>query len=328
MPYDNNLSFLSKDIINQFLECQRSDKICITIQVDKEGAGGMKRYIINSKIDSIKLESDQSGSAKAFNEYLSWVAKNYKAKHYAVVLLNHGGGLNQYGLDEFPVNQWIQIDSLRHCINNFNKIKGIEKIDLLFEQVCARGSLENFYEFKDLAYYTLASQDLVPAPGYYYANVFNEMNDLNINSGHQLADLIVKNERKDMFYSFTLIENSKWKKWFDLLDKYTKSLNTSDFKIDTEELRQISYGGELYFDFISLVRAIKTKHIHFNNEVLKEFTKSGLIRKLYRSDGYDADGNYNGISLCSPFTPKNSTMSIYSDDTYNRYIGALKAIRR
>ncbi len=329
MPYDNNLTSLSNHIIDQFRDSKIEGKICVTLQVDLAGKGGMTRYVFNAKTDSIHVDDERSAVSKTFEEYLVWVANNYTAKHYAIVLLNHGGDLNEYGLDEFPVMEWLRIDSVAKSIRKFNQVAGISEIDLLFEQVCTRGTIENLYEFKDVAKYTLASQDLVPAPGYYYPRTFSAVEKLSIESGDRLADLIVKSERADMYYSFTLIDNSKWNKWLEHLNKYSKEISRSNYKIATDKLKLLSYAGQAYFDLNSLIEATTFhENIPQRGSTLMTYTTDVLIRKLYKNSETVRASNYSGISIYAPFTSSVSPLSIYSQKPYKRYLLSLTKIKK
>jgi hypothetical protein len=323
LPYDNNLSPLADKIIDQFTVAKTNGKVSIVLQADLAGPGGMTRYVINSKVDSTKLTDDNSGTCSGFRNYLTWVSGNFKAKHYAIVLLNHGGLVNEYGVDEYPAEQWIGIDSLALAVRDFNSREGISKVDLLFEQVCARGTIENLYEFKDVARFSLASQGLVPAPGYYFTNAFDNLDDLNIKNGAQLADLIVSYERRDMYYSFTLIDNSQWKKWMTLFDAYVASIEEKETMMISDSLKVFTYWGGLYYDVQSVLDGTKAK----NREVafaLKNFTKNQLIRRHYLNLHIDTMYGYSGLSVFSPFKPVDSPLALFQVASYKRWVRALR----
>src|SRR5436190_19840381 len=109
MPYDNDLSPLARTIINQVLKEKSNGRVCIALQTDLAGPGGTMRYIINESIDSTNIADENSADATSFQDFLHWAYGKYKAKHYAVVLLNHGGRLNEYGVDKYPSKKWMRI---------------------------------------------------------------------------------------------------------------------------------------------------------------------------------------------------------------------------
>jgi hypothetical protein len=318
LPYDNNLSPLADAIIDQFTAAKTNGKVCIVLQSDLAGPGGMTRYVVDGKVDSAQLTDDNSGTYAGFRNYLTWVSDNFKAKHYAIVLLNHGGLVNEYGVDEYPAEQWIGIDSLAVAIRDFNSKEGISKVDLLFEQVCARGTIENLYEFKDVAHFSLASQGLVPAPGYYFTSAFDNLDDGKIKNGVQLADLIVACERRDMYYSYTLIDNSQWKKWMTVFDAYVASFEEKETMVISDSLKVFTYWGGLYYDIESILEGTRGK----NSELafaLKNFTKDQLIRRHYMNLHVDTMHGYSGLSVFSAFKPLDSPLALFQVGSYKRW---------
>ena len=323
MPYDNNLSPLADTIVNQFVTSPISNRSCVILQTDLAGAGGMRRYIINEDVATIDIDEEHSASPETFTSYLTWISENFKADHYAIVLLSHGGLINEYGLDEYPTKQWLPIDSLALSIRHFNKLVGISKVDLLFEQVCSRGTLENLFEFRDVSKFTLASQHLVPAPGYYYSHVFSSLD--NVKAGDELADLIVRSEHDDMYYSLTLVDNSKWTRWAKLFDQYSRKIQKDRVTLISDSLKVLTYWGGLYFDFSSLIKgSFLSGRVPSEGVRLLSFTNHQLIGKLYINQSNSLMNDYLGISIISPFISHDVRLSIHQDDGYQNWLQSLK----
>jgi hypothetical protein len=321
MPYDNDLSVVAKQITGQFLSSRVGDHARITLQVDLPGAGGVTRYVIGPQKDSIHLDEERSASAKTFSSYLLWVAKNFKATHYGIVLLSHGGGINEYGVDLFPQREWMPIDSVALAIRDFNREAGIDKLDLFFEQVCMRGSVENLFEFRDVAKYTMASQDLVPAPNYYYPKVFSKLGvGGSAISARDLADLIVASDRDDMYYSYVLIDNTKWEGWLTKLADFSHEQSKKNLKVDfhPESMRPLPYGGEMYFDFASFIGVMASPDDP--SRALLQYTATDLIHKFYPNPKSERARGYSGLSLLSPFKPRECPLALFSDKRYKEFM--------
>jgi hypothetical protein len=316
LPYDNDLSPLADTIIRQCLSHTFSGSVCMTIQTDLAGDGGMKRFSIDKNIDSVHVAEENSGSAEGFSSYLHWVVQRYRAKHIAIVLLNHGGDLNEYGLDTYPEKSWIKVSEVAHVIREFNDKMNIAKIDLLYQQVCTRGTIENIYEFNDVAKFTLASQDLVPAPNYYYAKVFKTMDRNSPSDGKQLAELIVSSERDDMYYSYTLIDNSQWQKWEKALRDYIHTIKKNDIYFSTDQMKIITYRNTLYFDLNSFVSSTKYSGSDSDAHAFRHATDI-LISKHWVNPAFDRMKDYCGISICSPFSHQpDKSLSIFRLQAY------------
>ena len=97
MPYDNNLNNWADSIMNMVGSNISTPKVTATVQVDRQGAGGMERFEISNKLIRRKggVLNDHSWNAKALEEYLKWVSENYLAEKYAVIFLDHGGKLDE-----------------------------------------------------------------------------------------------------------------------------------------------------------------------------------------------------------------------------------------
>jgi hypothetical protein len=320
MPYDNNLSDLSSTIVGQMENTHINAKSCILLQTDLAGEGGMTRYAFHSTIDTIKIESETSASSASLNEYLQWAATTFKAKHYAIVLLNHGGGLDEYGIDEHPTLTWMPIHEISNVILAFNQRAGIDKLDLFFQQVCTRGTLENGFQFRHVADYTLFSQGLVPAPSYYYPSLFSNLSEATAADGAQLADFIIRSERNDMYYSYTLIKNRNWNQWRSVFANYTTALSNYDCHLDKKGIKFLTYADDIYFDFESTILAVEGNDmIEVAGTALIQFTRDSLIDQLYINPHSDRMSKYHGLSICSPFRDKKSNLELYQDKYYDRY---------
>jgi hypothetical protein len=329
MPYDNDLSRFKEPILTQFKNLNLKGNVCTTFQVDQANDKGLMRYIINSKLDSIQVNEERSASAQVFKEYLLWSGKEFKARHYAIILLSHGGLVNEYGVDQFPKQKWLRIDSIALAIKAFNEKVGISKVDLLFEQVCTRGTIENFYEFRDVAQFTLASQSLVPLPNLYYANTLKELDEVKIKTGEQLAGAIVKYERDDMYYSYTLVDNSQWNKWLSSWSIYNKIIAKENVELKKDSLLTISYSTDLYFDLESLLRSIRINgKIPDAGKNLITITNQHLLKVHYLNPKNNKMNGYSGISILSPFNNKGIELSLQGTKSYNEFQNTLRRLKK
>jgi Clostripain family len=329
MPYDNDLSDFKMPILNQFRNLGLKGNICITIQTDQAGDHGLTRYIINSTWDSLKVNGERSASAKVFQDYLNWGSQQFKANHYAIILLSHGGLVNEYGLDQFPQQQWLSIDSLAKAIQTFNKTAGISKIDLLFEQVCTRGTVENFYEFRDIAKFTMASQTLVPLPNMYYGNTMKWLDAGGVTTGKALAEGIVENERSDMYYSYTLVNNGHWKQWASLWIKYNRSTQEQKIELKRDSLLTISYSTDFYFDMVSLLKSIRINNKQPGTvQTFIDFTNNKLIERLYLNPENNKMNGYSGISILTPFRENSSNLALQQTAVYRQFQSSMKRLKK
>jgi len=258
MPYDNNLSSWADSIYHMIQSGLESKDIIVTIQKDVSGDTGMTRSIITNKgITNYQITDEKSWSGKSYDNYLSWVSDQLNSDNYVIIFLDHGGKLDEIGLDEFPVKRFLRIDSARLAIENFNRLNG-NKTELAFFQVCTKGSIEPIYEFKDIVNFTMFSQTILGAPNYYYTPLFRLLSGMEISKlkGVDIARIITDNFREDMYYSLVCTDNS----FFDSFEKeltsfLSQSENLSEYQISNN--LPLSYYGQSYWDLVAFIKSFK-----------------------------------------------------------------------
>lgn len=278
MPYDNNLSEYGVKIVNMIKDSISSNNVVATIQSDFEDSLGMTRYII-TKDTILKsfVNSEYSGHTKSYEDYLIWVKEKIEFNKKAVIFLDHGGKLDELCLDEKPKRCFLKVDSLKNVFTTvFNK----SKIDLLFLQVCTKGSIEPVYEFKDNAAYTLCSQTELGAPNYYYTRLYSEMSKNAPRSGIDVAKIIAENEAYNMYSSLTLIDNSKLDSFYIMFSEFINLLKPEKEINLLVRPKQIYYDDERYWDLVSFLENIKitqNSDLSIMRNLLLKYIKDNLI---------------------------------------------------
>jgi Clostripain family len=292
MPYDNNLSRYGNEIIDMIKDSIKNQNVIAVVQADFNNSSGMIRYIIRkNSIKKIPVENEYSAFSKSYEDYLKWVNNNFDFKKSAIVFLDHGGKLDELCLDETPVHSFLKVDSLNQI---FKKVNGNKKIDLLFLQVCTKGSIEPLYEFKDVARYTLCSQTELGAPNYYYPKLFADISkQKNIETLDVLSDIIAY-DRHDMYSSYTCIDNSKMDSFYILLNEFIKVIKKQPALEMVAEPKKVSYYGETYWDLTSFL-----KNISLKDETLQDL-RTSLIKFLN-----------NKLIIFNKLNPARSTMDGY-----------------
>ncbi len=294
MPYDNNLSNWADSIYSEINSGILSDHVVVTIQKDTRDRKGMTRSIIrHDSIVDETIADEKSYSGLSYFQYLKWVANKVDSKSYVLVFLDHGGKLDEIGLDEWPDREFLTIDSIAWAIDQFNMITG-KKVDLIFLQVCAKGSIETLYELKDVTHFTMYSQVLIGAPNYYYAQVLKDLsNGKGSFDGLAIAKSIMQQERDDMYTSLTCINNSK----IDAFQSEFKSfiINTSGPNPYTNNNRVLKYNGESFFDLGTFVQCFKG----LDSEDLLQSIRDLVVLRQFSNSGSKMK-DYSGISILAP----------------------------
>jgi hypothetical protein len=298
MPYDNNLSHLSDTILSMLKNNIKSNDAIVTVQADLRDMKGIKRYLYSSDTSYVdKIPDEYSAHTKTYKNYLNWAVSNVSYNHIAVILLDHGGKLDELCLDERPQYKFLKVDSVATAIK---EVIGDNKIDLLYLQVCTKASIEPLFEFRDIAKYTLSSQKKMGAPNYYYKNLFNSFSSAKLANGYEIAELIAKNEREDMYSSLTLIDNSKLDSLLIMFKEFSSQLEKlNDIQLKAYPLDFIYY-GDYYWDLISTLESIDLrdhKEIDKLRQLIINYLQNELIVFHKKNPVKNSMADYCGISM-------------------------------
>ena len=95
---DNDLNYFSGKNLDDMTKIGSTEHVNIVAHLDRQGAHEKTKrlYIEKGKIIQIQNPSPQkldSGSAETLIDFCHWAVTRYPARHYALVLWNHGSGI-------------------------------------------------------------------------------------------------------------------------------------------------------------------------------------------------------------------------------------------
>jgi len=210
MAYDNNLEKCGQPIIKMLKQGITSDKVVVVVTADFRNDEGMQRYVL-TKDDQKMTQLSEEGCAEeeVLAAELDWVSKNFSAKRYAVVFLNHGGRLGEMSYDERPGKKggqkWLFPPEVGTVMTKWRKSLAGE-CELFFYQQCGKGTLENYHAVKDAAKFVMGSQTVVGAPNYYYTKFLKDVCATPDLTGKEIAALITKHETPNMFTTYSTFD--------------------------------------------------------------------------------------------------------------------------
>ena len=99
---DNNLSAAGDKDLGEMRDVGSTADVNILVEFDNAGNRGTNRYHIRRDgrhEREVPLGETDSGSPEVLLDFVSWAAKDYPAKRYALILWNHGGGWEPLEVD-------------------------------------------------------------------------------------------------------------------------------------------------------------------------------------------------------------------------------------
>ena len=103
MAGDNNLSDAGERDLKEMRRVGSKPEVNVVVEFDRSGPNHeTKRYHIQKAGKNERIESlgeTDCGDSKALINFIRWIAKEFPADHYALVLWNHGGGWEPTEMD-------------------------------------------------------------------------------------------------------------------------------------------------------------------------------------------------------------------------------------
>ncbi len=210
MAYDNNLEPCGRPILDMLAKGVTSEKVVVTCQADFTDQEGMRRYTITTAGErEERVEGEGSAEEETLRDYLEWVRATYPAKRLALVFLNHGGRLGQMSADDNPGREggqkWLEVHETSRVVATWREAvkKDGGEVELCFLQQCGKGTLENYYGFRDSARVIMGSQTVVGAPNYYYEKAIQWACANPQGTGEELAAKIREFEPPNMYTTYS-----------------------------------------------------------------------------------------------------------------------------
>lgn len=113
------------------------------------------------------------GDWRTLREFVKWAKTAYPAKHYALVIWDHGSGVNDFGRKRSAA-QWRGV-SFDDTSDNFIttpqlglSLDAVKPVDIVAFDASLMGMVEIAYEMRGTATYLCASEESPPGEGYRY----------------------------------------------------------------------------------------------------------------------------------------------------------------
>lgn len=281
MAADNNLEPYSIDNLNQLENAPPSDSINILVQIDRspgyDSSGGdwsdTRRYEvtpdnygdidINSKI-VLEMGETNTGDPRTLADFVTWGIQTYPAKHYGLVVWDHGGAWTSLANDDTDEDA-LSLTEIEQALKQITQDTGVSKLDLIGFDACLMSSYEVYSAIAPYGRYAVASEELVPGDGWDYEYPLFDLAENPTWSGLELGQSIVDNffgyyaKGQDTYdvYSLSLVDLEAVGVLNEAVGQFSAALSISPDQISTfAQVRSstLVFGGfdqPLFADFWS-----------------------------------------------------------------------------
>ncbi|HAM35699.1 MAG TPA: hypothetical protein DEB40_07735 [Elusimicrobia bacterium] len=183
----NNLEKYGLGDVNEMEKIGSSGKVKIAVELGRINGydasdgnwTGQRRYIIKKDKEPAKITSPvlqniaqaDMGDWRHLVDFVQWAKKAAPAKHYMLIVWNHGSGWDKRRYPEVVINGISYDDETGNNISTMDLGQAMArsgKIDIYASDACLMQMAEVAYQVKDFAEYIVGSEETEPGDGYTY----------------------------------------------------------------------------------------------------------------------------------------------------------------
>jgi len=131
--------------------------------------------IVSPVIEDLSNQKVDMGDWKHLADFIEWGMKNYPAKHYALVISDHGGGFLGVCWDDIAQNH-ITLKELSLALDEVAKRTG-KKIDVVGMDACLMSQAEVAYALSGKADYLVASEEIEGGLGWPFESLLKRIEE-------------------------------------------------------------------------------------------------------------------------------------------------------
>jgi len=284
-----------------------------------------RHQIVNGTILTVEEISPKKsmGHQNTLSDFIKWGMSEYPAKKYAIILWDHGSGINGFGKDVNFFGDILNPIEMEKAFLNAQIETGVT-FEIIGFDACLMSSIEIASRLQGVSSYMVSSEDLVPPSGFDYTSIIKNLNNNPTQSGSLLGKSIIdsfvlhsrnfsESENYDAYKDITLslIDLTKIPQVIENVNNLSKALKYEIKDINsaislsksidlTERYGQTASGGTGLVDLLDLAKNIEQKYPNLSTTINKVQTSLNDA-VIYAYNG-TARPNANGLSIYMPLT--------------------------
>ncbi len=287
------------------------------VSFDGNWTGSRRFYVTqDSNEEKVKSKAMQTfdrvdmGDWKHLADFAKWSMKNYPAKHYALIIWNHGSGwiTDKPGIPNKGISYDFETKNHISTPELGAAMREIGKVDILAYDACLMQMAELLYEVNGYADYVVGSEETVPGTGFPYDTLLRAFDGSK--TGEQLAAEMVRSY--DGFYSskgkkvtLSAVRMSALGEFMTAFNSWTEALLASDKK---PQIKAKAYSAASYayednkdlFDFARLAAEADPNLAEKGRAMTDALTGKLVIDNTAYKETYGRDEASHGLAIYLP----------------------------
>lgn len=228
-------------------------------------------YIISERLDCPILGLNKNEQTEldmanfsVLRNFITFAKNEYKAEKYALIIWGHGTGW-RYSYHEGT--RAVAVDEKTNTyMTVLDEGKAVRDMDLavIGFDTCFGGTIENLYELKESAAYTVASPSVTPSLGWNYTELLENLSQSNF-SNSEIAKIMAESSS----VKTSVYDNGKLNDVFNCLESFAEALSSSIIsnEIRLEVLNKLlsaksysffSFPSDMFLDMYSMAEQFAT----------------------------------------------------------------------
>ena len=281
-----------------------------------------RHKILHNKVQTlVNLGKKDMGNPKTLSDFIVWAISNFPAKKYAVVLWDHGSGLNGFGQDPNFHNDILTPVELKQSFLRSEFVTNT-KFELIGFDACAMSSLEVATRLQNATHYMVASEEVEPTWGWNYTAIIQNLSADSSQSGSSLGKVIVDSYLRsskhlstvedfgaDKEITLAVIDMSKTSGLIRAVNTLSSAIVSNIYDLpsairlsksieSTEHYGQSALGSSGFVDLSDLLINVKEKYPFLSAEAnsVRNLINAAIIYKF----AGEARPSANGLSVYMP----------------------------
>ncbi len=291
----------------------------------------VERWLVTE--NGIKLVDEvgtaNMGDESTFYSFLEYGFQHYAADRYAVVLWDHGGGATGGVCYDEMAKDVLSMAEIYSALKKAENLKNYKKLEFVGFDACLMASYEMARHLQPYAHYMIASEELEPGTGWYYAGWLGKLQDNPDIGIPELGKIIVDTfisatvkEYADEYATLSVVDLSKLDGVSDALNGMANSLlaelQAGNLKTISRLRQNMRSFGEMFdsaSDMIDL-NVFAEAYSAVDAANAKALLKAVSDAVVY-SNHTNNLSSICGLSVLVPFSTKSSASSYLK--TYDEY---------
>ena len=209
-----------------------------------------------------------TGHGQTLTDFILWSIENQPAENYALVIWNHGGGIDGIAWDDTSSSH-LSISAVTSSIRNaidYSASDSLNKFELIAMDACLMGMAEVAYPLVTSTNFFVASEELIPGTGFAYDNWL----DIFANSGvREITTMDLVTEALNSYaveyqgqrgITLSALDMSLFDDFTDSLNQFTTiavNASSKDISNMTKTIgRAVDFPADQSYDYADLAHAM------------------------------------------------------------------------